>query len=268
MQLIEVQKKMTDAISVNTLGTDNDPKNTFWGKGIRDKYIIHYVLEGYGYFNGAKVSKGEGFFIKPLTLVEYHSSKRAPWRYFWISFTASEENVKKIFSDTGLLTENHIFSFEFTSDINELIERVMPSSSSVISNTLALSYFYSILAMHEQDAKRQIKYGAGEKHVNDAVTFMENNYHRLLKIEEVAKHVCLDNQYLYNLFEKHLGKSPKEYLNKIRIDRAKKLLKETSLSISYIGDSVGYDDSLAFSSFFKRHTGVSPREYRAIKREI
>jgi hypothetical protein len=209
MQLIEVQSAQKSSLSISTLGVDEDIKNTFWKKGIRDKYIIHYVLDGYGYFNGTKVNKGQGFFIKPSTLVEYHSSKKSPWKYFWISFTNSENNVKNIFSESGITIDNRIFDFDFLSDLSDFIEKIMPKDSLVISNTLALSYFYSLLSMHEEDAKRQKKYGAGEMHVSDAVRFMENNYHRSLKIENVAKHLCLDNQYLYNLFSKHIGKSPK-----------------------------------------------------------
>ena len=65
-----------------------------------------------------------------------------------------------------------------------------------------------------------------------------------------------------NLFVKYLGVSPKKYIQKKRMDRAKTLLLETDISISTVALSVGYDDALLFSKMFLKEFSRSPQKYR------
>ena len=73
-----------ESVYVCGFGMEDISENARWGKGSRDVFLLHYVLEGEGYFNSHKVKAGEGFFITPQMLHEYHSSTEAPWRYFWV----------------------------------------------------------------------------------------------------------------------------------------------------------------------------------------
>ena len=72
---------------------------------------------------------------------------------------------------------------------------------------------------------------------------------------------CRDS-YISHLFKKHCGKSIRAYTNDLRISEAKKLLKNTGLSIKEISERTGFFDSNYFSNSFKKETGVSPKEYR------
>lgn len=60
---------------------------------------------------------------------------------------------------------------------------------------------------------------------------------------------------------RHIGTSPNEYLTKFRISQAVELIERSSLPVSAVAASVGYDDSLYFSRVFKKITGVSPSSY-------
>ncbi|MFC8918331.1 AraC family transcriptional regulator [Streptomyces sp. NPDC057116] len=64
-------------------------------------------------------------------------------------------------------------------------------------------------------------------------------------------------------FTKLMGRPPLAYLTACRMDEAEALLTDTDLSIAQIGRSVGYADAFGFSAAFKRHTGQSPRTFRA-----
>ena len=55
-----------------------------------------------------------------------------------------------------------------------------------------------------------------------------------------------------------------KYVNKLRIEKAKKLLKESSIPVSEIAKQVGIEDSYYFSRLFKKYAGVSPKSYREI----
>ena len=245
-----------------SMGQELDFTNIQWGPGTRDRYILHYVLEGRGYFNGMPVSKGQGFFIEKDTLVEYHPDPEEPWQYFWITFKGKQPQLGQCFVDTGLRLENHVFDFSFLPELQKLINDLDFQNRKEISAVKALSVLYTLMAFHEAQNHPEKRLSTADAHIQNAMLYMENNYHRELRIVEVAASIYVDDRYLYNLFMEKQGISPKAYLNQLRIHRACHLLKSTQLSVANIGESVGYTDSLAFSAFFKKQMGVSPRQYR------
>lgn len=249
-------------IAVRSMGMEDDSAKAHWGPGVRDVYILHYVLEGRGYFNGRQVAQGQGFFIQPGTLHEYHSDEAAPWKYFWLIFKGDEGVLKKCLSDTGLTFQNHIFEVPFLPELKQLIHSLRLSGRCTVSSAKALSVFYTLVALHESINSAPDILSAGDAHIRDALLYMENNYHRSIRVADVAAHIYVDDRYLYNLFKAKRGIPPKAHLNQLRIDRACILLKTTDLSVSSVGESVGYNDILAFSAFFKKHMGLSPRQYR------
>lgn len=261
-----VDNKKTTAVYVRALGIECDSSSAHWGPGVRSGYILHYVINGSGYFNGQKVSAGEGFFINNGELHEYYSDVKNPWQYFWIIFNGDADEIKNCLSETGLFMKNHVFRIEFTHDLRRLIEKIECEKSENMSSAKALSYFYSLISMHEKPNDNGINISAPEAHIRAAVSFMENNYHLPVKMTDIARHICVDNQYMYNIFKKYINDSPKNVLSRIRIEKACDMLKNTSLPISVIGESVGYCDSLSFSVFFKIHMGVSPQNYRSGKK--
>ena len=92
--------------------------------------------------------------------------------------------------------------------------------------------------------------------------FMDLHYHDPIQMTDVAEFVGVHPNYLATIFKKETNTTPKNYLTSLRIRKAKELLLETRDSVSYISQSVGFSDSLAFSKFFKKETGLSPLHYR------
>ncbi|MGG1516531.1 AraC family transcriptional regulator [Paenibacillus oryzisoli] len=76
--------------------------------------------------------------------------------------------------------------------------------------------------------------------------------------------VQLDRKYEYicQIFSKYAGLTIRNYIQQLRIQRAKQLLLETTSDIRHIAEQVGYDDPLYFSKIFKKLEGISPSEYR------
>ena len=72
----------------------------------------------------------------------------------------------------------------------------------------------------------------------------------------------LNPVYLSHLFKKIKKVNFSEYLNEVRLLKAMELLKGTTMRISEIAQSVGYNDARYFATLFKKKTGMSPNEYR------
>lgn len=79
---------------------------------------------------------------------------------------------------------------------------------------------------------------------------------------DMARKLAVSPTYLSILFKKHTGYSLQQYIRKVRLDKAKHLLKTTLLPIGLVADEVGYADPLYFSRLFAHETGLSPTEYR------
>ncbi len=256
MKAIVASHEHKDGICILLYGYEDVAKNAHWGRGCRDVYILHYVLSGEGFFNHQKVKAGQGFLITPGLLHEYHSSEDKPWKYFWVTFEgnmADEICKKYIDADT-----NGIFEFDFTPELLNLSYRILDEESR-ISSARALGYFFMLMSHHEK--KNEF---CGNYYVQEAKKYMKANLYRNISVVEVANSLGINDRYLYNLFKKHQGTSPKKYLNALKLAQAVKMLKTTNCTISEIAMSNGFCDVLAFSRFFSKNMGMSPTDFKKL----
>lgn len=242
------------AFYIASLGYEDISENARWGRGRRNYYILHYVLAGEGFFNGHKVSAGNGFYISPGQLHEYHSSANAPWKYLWVIFGG--EDASNLCKKYIKVDQNNIFEFDLGMDIRNLKDSMF-SDYSPLSETKALSYFFRLLSLHERKDVPN-----GNRYVNAAKKYMDMHFCRNITVTEIAESIGINDRYLYNLFITHEKISPKQYLGQLRLNNAKSMLINTDASISEIAVSSGFPDVLTFSRFFSRRLGLSPTAYR------
>ncbi len=239
-------------INILQFGTEENSKKAQWGPGARELYIIHYVLKGKGYFNGKEVKRGQGFLIRANERVQYFSDKNEPWQYFWITFTGTAAN--EICQEYLSSNDDNIFDYKDYTELYELMEKIFASK---LTQAKALSFFYDILSLGVKEESV-----VGNQYVIASKEYIRVHLCQPFQVMDIAKSLGISDRYLYNLFIKYEGQSPKEYINDVKIKYAEKLLKNSHSSISEIATSVGYYDVLAFSRFFSKKKGVSPSEYR------
>ena len=90
----KVTEKELVSLSVYNVGFQNCDPLCQWGPGIRDHYLIHYIISGKGYY---KVNNktytlvaGDTFLVYPNTEVIYYADENEPWEYAWVGFTGSD----------------------------------------------------------------------------------------------------------------------------------------------------------------------------------
>lgn len=81
-------------------------------------------------------------------------------------------------------------------------------------------------------------------------------------IEDLLQQVPVSRSALFRRFKKLLGRSPKEEMTRVRMERAKELLRETRLSVADVADRIGYSESKYFIEVFSRSTAMTPLRYR------
>ena len=114
----------------------------------------------------------------------------------------------------------------------------------------------------EMETSSSVEHSRQQKIIMEARRFIENNFVKSLNLKDVAEAVYLSPNYFSNLFKQYTNYTFHEYLIKIRIENAKKLLNRLDLNVSQISNLTGYDDPNYFSRVFTKITGYSPQKYR------
>lgn len=101
-----------------------------------------------------------------------------------------------------------------------------------------------------------------KKRVELAKKYILQHYKENLTLNDVAEYVELNPSYFSNLFKLEVGSNFSEYLLEVRIQKARKLLRDPTIKVYEIGCLVGYEDAVSFGRAFKKKVGMSPKEYR------
>jgi AraC family transcriptional regulator of arabinose operon len=98
--------------------------------------------------------------------------------------------------------------------------------------------------------------------VRNACDYMQAHMAERFSIDDVARACNLSSSRLMHLFKQQMGVSPKSWSNSMRLQQARKLLLNSSRSVAFIADEVGYEDPNQFTRYFTKNVGCSPREFR------
>ncbi|KQY87268.1 hypothetical protein ASD24_05235 [Paenibacillus sp. Root52] len=93
------------------------------------------------------------------------------------------------------------------------------------------------------------------------ITHIEGNYQQHWKVGELAAMACVGTRQYSHIFRQVTGTSPMDYLHRVRVDQAKRLLRSSSRDMHAIATQVGFKDEFYFSRRFKQQEGVSPSIY-------
>ena len=98
--------------------------------------------------------------------------------------------------------------------------------------------------------------------IKQAQTYIETNLHKKISIEDLSSQFAIGRRNFDRRFIKATGNRPLEYMQRVKIESAKKAFETTRKNISEVMYDVGYSDVKAFREIFRKITGISPLEYR------
>ena len=112
-----------------------------------------------------------------------------------------------------------------------------------------------IIRQHENDTVRPTR---------QAKQYIQNHFSEQITMEEVSSEVGLSPAYFSALFKKTEGEGFAKYLINLRVEEAKRQLRESNVSVAEICHNVGYNDLKHFTHTFEKITGVKPATYRKL----
>ena len=239
---------------VYSIFTINTEKNKTMRRINRPHWAIILKYEGETiYKNNGKsyISNAKNMIILPKGS-NYEWQCTSPGRYYTIEF------------DCDTVCEE-LFSFPINSyeKILQLYKdgEYKKNSNKPIYKLELLKTAYSILLLLLKEKHPSYTSLTKRQKIEPAVDFLMKHYNQSIKNEDLAKLTGLSTIYFRKIFTEYFGISPITYLHKLRIKKAKEILRSDYESVSNIAESLGYPDVYDFSRTFKKHVGVSPRQY-------
>lgn len=190
-----------------------------------------------------------------------------------LDFSASRKIIDDVFDS---FRPNHISSSQVkyvTGQIYYILTRIilqnsLPEGKTEFLNLLDRSSDAEILKEYLLEMLRNIEQSLKQarKHTNqlirNATNYISGHLAEALSLEVIADAVNVNPSYLSRIFSKECGETITEYITRVRIEKAKELLRLSNHYIYQVSEATGFNDPAYFSTIFKKYTGFSPKEYK------
>ena len=123
-------------------------------------------------------------------------------------------------------------------------------------DNLKISLFERRMSTVEEPQKQE------ERTINGITRYLQEHLSEEMSLSVLAEEFHLNSQYISQLFKSEIGVGFLAYLTNIRMEKAKKLLLSTSLSVAEVAEQSGYGDYRVFTKVFKKAEGITPSQFR------
>lgn len=131
-----------------------------------------------------------------------------------------------------------------------------------VDECITLEEYEGVLSGYLISVSHEVSTHATNSVIERAIRMINSSYMEDLSLQIIADQLSLHPVWLSQLFKKETGQTYMDFLTETRINKAKTLLRETSLKVYEIAESVGYHNLQHFGTIFKKRTGQTPKEYR------
>ena len=235
----------------------------------RNDYQLLYIAAGKGhfYFKGSKkatiVEKGNMVLFRPKEPQVYYYYAKDKTEVYWVHFTGWK--VEQYLDSYDLPKKENVFFTGVSPDYpwiyNQIIKELQLQRANY-DDVIKLFLHHILLTIN-----RYIKEGKQAKNetisdIERAVHYFNENYTKAISIEQYAQEHLMSVNWFIHSFREVMQIPPMQYVVSLRIAAAKGYLEKSNKNVGEIAGIVGYDNPLYFSRLFKKHTGMTPTEYK------
>jgi AraC-like DNA-binding protein len=246
----------------------NITKNTLTSRPSgRGDYQLIYVADGQARLTvdgkERRLGKGNMILFRPSVPQKYSFYAEDSPQIYWVHFTGSD--IDKILARYNMPTDKSAFFAGTSSEYEWIYSHMIRELQLRRANykDMLCNDMHRLLMLIDRYFSEMPSFNSNTiDEIERAVHYFNNNYNADVSIEEYAKQRHISACWFIRSFTQLTRLTPMQYVISVRIANAKSLLGDTSLSIAQVASAVGYENALYFSRIFKKHTGLSPREYR------
>lgn len=234
-----------------------------------DSYLVKLTLSGQGSLTYKdttySLERGDVFWIQCNDYQSYKTAEGAnEWDMLWVHFYGSfANNYYTLFQQ--LNQDSPVIHLRNDSAIKNLLSQLLnlyQESTVTIATDIRcndlLTQLLSIILESATNPKAP-KIPAVISGIKD---YLQEHYQDPITLDTLAEHFNLSKYHMQRLFCKYMSLSPAEYLQKVRITKAKELLRSTDMAVNLVAYHVGIESPSHFITVFKKQEGVTPLKYR------
>ena len=240
------------------------------------QYVIIYCIEGSGTFwwkdtdgnrHDYAVSPNQYFILPARRPHGYTASKDDPWTIYWIHFAGHLASYYGEGAAYPITIRPEIHSRISTrQNLFEEIFNVLQlgyTNENLVYATSLLYYYLGSIRYVMQYRQSSVENQVDPNNIVDAVIhYMSENIEKRLRLTDLCDYAGYSVSHLSTMFRASTGHAPLDYFNRMKIDLACQLLRDTPMRVNQICHKVGISDSFYFSRLFTKIIGMSPSEWR------
>ncbi|MCQ2386906.1 MAG: helix-turn-helix transcriptional regulator [Clostridia bacterium] len=257
----------------------NGESHDFWELVYADKENIIVNADG----KEIVLNEGEVLFHKPNVFHSLSANFKTAPNVFIMSFVCKSQAMhffedKIIKLDKSLLKFIYSIIEESKKTFNipysnpelkkmELLDKPTLGGEQIIKNYLEILLINIMRSETEKENSNEIfllESDFKNRVSNQVMEILKQNVKENLKMETIAEKLCYNKSYIYRQFKKDTGLTIMSYFTKLKIEYAKRLLREGNLNITQIATELCFDTPNYFSKTFKKVYGMSPLKYKKI----
>ena len=232
-------------------------KHSYWELTYVDKGELLTTIDGTSYH----LKQGDLIFYAPMQFHTQSTFNKISSSYLTINF-------KMNFNHVDLLC-NKIFSLQRDSHfiVGKLIEEL--SNNNIYSDDLSLCYLKELIIQvlrldnsnfHSKPTTHMQQTYENEL-LNDILLYIDDHIYEKISVSTLCEQFCISTSMLHSLFRKNMNNTAKNYINELKLNKSKELIRNSTHTLSEISEMLGFSSIHYFSKKFKLYFNISPTEY-------
>lgn len=237
------------------------------------EYQLVYITKGRGLFTSdstpeKQVCKGRLMVLFPGQWHTYRPMLQTGWTEYYIGFEGSI--IDNIIKNSFLAKERQILEVGLNEELVSLFTRALEVAE---ADRISAQQYLSGIVLHMMgmilsiSKNKVFEMSDVDQKIEQAKIIMNENVFKNVDPEELAMRLNISYSWFRKVFKEYTGYAPAKYYQELKLRKAKQLLVSTSQSVKEISFLLGYQSTEYFFSFFKKHTGFTPLEYRSFGRD-
>lgn len=233
----------------------------------RGDYQLYYVASGKAhFFFGGKekiISKGNFVLFRPSEAQKYDIYASDKPETYWVHFTGYD--VERLLDYYQFSKGQNLFytgsSQDYAYIFGQMIRELQLRRTN-FKDLLSLNIRTLLLMINRHLTESKTAGSQVLDEIEKSIHYFNENYNKPIVIEDYAERHLMTPCWFIQNFKQLTKTTPMQYIVNLRLTNAMNMLENKNYNIAQISSAVGYDNPLYFSRLFKKHTGLSPSEYR------
>lgn len=242
------------------------------GPKVIECFSLHFVASGSLLFTygdeTVRLTKGDLFCLYPNLRYSYRVEQEEAepsLRMYWLAFDGNQ--AEGLLERTGLQRKRPYVPGVLTTEHETLITQIQrlfsgKSEHGVLELQSLLFQLFAQLSRHSPGFSSDTD---STDWLGRSIRYMNTHYMEGISVADVVEVAGVHRSHVYSECVRLLGISPRQYLNKLRMEKGADLLLERKMTVTEISLSLGYPDLFSFSRAFCKYFGVAPTSYRKVQ---